>query len=188
MHLNFIVNYYAETQSEFSDSPIEPSQGEEVIAALEKNGINFIGTGGGGRGKTSKKGNKAKMGSVRIDIPATTPTRTIAAVTSMLWEDLVNSPKKESPGEFLNRKKIQCAEKMIRGAFVELYRGLGLLKRYRLIHFAHMLLYLIAFFFFFFLVNRYGYFIKLNNKKTSKFRNMAACHSTCFMNIFLKNY
>ncbi|KAA8527789.1 hypothetical protein F0562_035342 [Nyssa sinensis] len=67
---------------------------------------------------------------MRIDIPATTPTRTISAVTSMLWEDLVNNPKKEGPGDFINKKKIQCAEKMIRGAFVELYRGLGLLKTY----------------------------------------------------------
>lgn len=72
---------------------------------------------------------------MRIDIPATTPTRTIAAVTSMLWEDLVNNPKKlEGGGEYINRKKIQCAEKMIRGAFVELYRGLGLLKTYRYVH------------------------------------------------------
>lgn len=69
--------------------------------------------------------------SMRIDIPTTTPTRSISAVTSMLWEDLVNNPKKEGAGDFINRKKIQCAEKMIRGAFVELYRGLGLLKTYR---------------------------------------------------------
>lgn len=69
--------------------------------------------------------------SMRIEIPTTTPTRSISAVTSMLWEDLVNNPKKEGAGDFINRKKIQCAEKMIRGAFVELYRGLGLLKTYR---------------------------------------------------------
>lgn len=70
---------------------------------------------------------------MRIDIPATTPTRTISAITSMLWEDLVNNPKKEAApaGDFINKKKVQCAEKMIRGAFVELYRGLGLLKTYR---------------------------------------------------------
>jgi len=71
---------------------------------------------------------------MRIGIPAAAPTRTITAVTSMLWEDLVNNPKKElGAGDFINRKKIQCAEKMIRGAFVELYRGLGLLKTYRFI-------------------------------------------------------
>lgn len=80
------------------------------------------------RGKTKKGKPKLAM---RIDIPATTPTKTIAAVTTMLWEDLVNNPKKVGGGEHINRKKVQCAEKMIRGAFVELYRGLGLLKTYR---------------------------------------------------------
>ncbi|KVH91005.1 EXS, C-terminal [Cynara cardunculus var. scolymus] len=112
---------HVETPTEFGESLGE--QTDDVISALEKNGINLVG---------SAKSKKAagKMG-MRIDIPATTPTRTITAVTSMLWEDLVNNPKKEGGGgEFLNRKKLQCAEKMIRGAFVELYRGLGLLKTY----------------------------------------------------------
>ncbi|KAK6161248.1 hypothetical protein DH2020_004629 [Rehmannia glutinosa] len=117
---------FSESQStEYCDSPTD-SQTDDVIAALEKNGINFVNSAT--RAKT-KKG-KPKM-AMRIDIPATTPTRTIAAVTSMLWEDLVNNPKKGGGGgEYINRKKIQCAEKMIRGAFVELYRGLGLLKTY----------------------------------------------------------
>ncbi|XP_026401036.1 phosphate transporter PHO1-like [Papaver somniferum] len=88
-----------------------------------KNGVNSF-TGG-----TRTKTKKTRSG-LRIDIPATNPTRTISAVTSKLWEDLVNNPKKEGHGDSVNRKKIQCAEKMIRGAFVELYRGLGLLKTY----------------------------------------------------------
>ncbi|XP_022722531.1 phosphate transporter PHO1-like [Durio zibethinus] len=117
---------FSESPADMNDSSKEVSQTDEVIAALEKNGVNFINSAAG-RGKT-KKG-KPKM-AMRIDIPATTPTRTISAVTSMLWEDLVNNPKKEGPGDFINRKKIQYAEKMIRSAFVELYRGLGLLKTY----------------------------------------------------------
>ncbi|KAK6914124.1 EXS, C-terminal [Dillenia turbinata] len=87
---------YSETPSELSDNPTESAQTDEVIAEPERNGVR------------------------RIDIPATTPTQAITAVTSMSWEDLVNNPK-----------KIRCAEKMIRSAFVELYRGLGLLKTYR---------------------------------------------------------
>ncbi|CAN4091090.1 unnamed protein product [Withania somnifera] len=82
---------FSETPSEYCDSPTRRetiSQTEEVIAALEKNGINFV--------------NSAM--SMRIDIPATAPTRTIAAVTSMLWEDLVNNPKKEGPREYINKK------------------------------------------------------------------------------------
>lgn len=110
----------SETGSELGERVGETN---DVISALEKNGINLVGAAT--RGKTKKGKPKVSM---RIDIPATTPTRTITAVTSMLWEDLVNNPKKE--GEYINRKKLQCAEKMIRGAFVELYRGLGLLKTY----------------------------------------------------------
>ncbi|CAA2994911.1 phosphate transporter PHO1 [Olea europaea subsp. europaea] len=128
-------NFAAKTGSGFL-SPISQSCGQnsdfsddDVVAALEKNGINFINSATTTRAKT-KKG-KPKM-ALRIDIPATTPSRAIAAVTSMLWEDLVNNSKNElgSTGEFNSRKKIQYAEKMIRGAFVELYRGLGLLKTY----------------------------------------------------------
>ncbi|KAI9194678.1 hypothetical protein LWI28_008116 [Acer negundo] len=117
---------FSEGTGALSDSGSEtPTQTDDVIAALERNGVNFINAAT--RSKT-KKG-KPKM-AMRIDIPAETPTRTITAVTSMLWEDLVNNPKKEGHGDFINRKKIQCAEKMIRGAFVELYRGLGLIKTY----------------------------------------------------------
>lgn len=116
-----------ESQSDYFDSPTG-SQREDVIAALEKNGVNFVKSATLGKTKNGKP-NMAK----RIDIPATTPARTISTVASMLWEDLVNNPKKEGGrgGEFINRKRIQCAEKKIRGAFVELYRGLGLLKTYR---------------------------------------------------------
>ncbi|KAK1435404.1 hypothetical protein QVD17_01167 [Tagetes erecta] len=113
----------SETASEYSERDGGETQTDEVISALEKNGLNVVGAAT--RAKT--KDGKPKM-SMRINIPATTPTRTITAVTSMLWEDLVNNPKKNN--QYVNRKKLQCAEKMIRGAFVELYRGLGLLKTY----------------------------------------------------------
>lgn len=109
------------------DGTAAATETDDVIAALERNGVSFI-NAASSWAKTKKGKPKVAM---RIDIPAETPARTISAVTSMLWEDLVNNPKKESgTGDFINRKKIQCAEKMIRGAFVELYRGLGLLKTY----------------------------------------------------------
>ncbi|XP_010264986.1 PREDICTED: phosphate transporter PHO1-like [Nelumbo nucifera] len=116
---------HSEFYTESDETPPETPAPDEIIAALERNGVNFIGS----PARTKTKKGKPKM-SMRIDIPATTPTRAITAVTSMIWEDLVNNPKKEGVGDFFNRKKIQCAEKMIRGAFVELYRGLGLLKTY----------------------------------------------------------
>ncbi|CAA6655296.1 unnamed protein product [Spirodela intermedia] len=105
----------SEPANEADESPIEGSTTDELIAALERNGITLVPSGQGGK---AKKDGKPKAATMRIDIPATTP-------------HLVNNPNKEGAGgDYINRKKIQCAEKMIRGAFVELYRGLGLLKTY----------------------------------------------------------
>nr|WET17603.1 SPX-EXS6 [Phoebe bournei] len=71
---------------------------------------------------------------LRMNIPLTTPTRTISAITYLVWEDLVNQSKKCGPegGKLhINKAKLQRAEKMIKGAFIELYKGLGYLKTYR---------------------------------------------------------
>ncbi|RWW46940.1 hypothetical protein BHE74_00047107 [Ensete ventricosum] len=99
---------------------------EEVISTLERNGVSFISWG-----KAKKSAKPRAATSLRIDIPPTTPARAI----SMIWEDLVNSSRKEESGggDYLNRKKLQRAEKMIREAFVQLYRGLALLSTYRLV-------------------------------------------------------
>ncbi|KAE9617625.1 hypothetical protein Lal_00043281 [Lupinus albus] len=116
---------FFESCGESDETNSEVSQSDEVMTRLERNGVNFVNSST--RVKT-KKG-KAKT-SLRIDIPSTTPTRSLTAVTSMLWEDLVNNPIKEGSSEFINKRKIQYAEKMIRSAFVELYKALGLLKTY----------------------------------------------------------
>nr|XP_010935965.1 phosphate transporter PHO1-2 isoform X2 [Elaeis guineensis] len=128
-----LISLSSFSESEAETDPAPPSSGDspvagEVIAALERNGVNFVGSA---RTK-AKKGGKPRAAAMRIDIPATTPGRTISAVTSSIWEDLVNSARKDGSGggDQINRKKIQCAEKMIRVAFVELYRGLGLLRTY----------------------------------------------------------
>lgn len=120
--------WISESYGESDETNSEVSQTDEVIPRVERSnrGVSFV-------TKTNKKG-KAKV-AMRIDIPATTPTRAIMAITSMLWEDLVNNPKKDASGggEFVNKRKIQCAEKMIRKAFVELYKALHLLKTYRFV-------------------------------------------------------
>lgn len=122
------VSNFSESANECED-PEAPD--DDLVAALERNGVTFINSSA--RSK-AKKGGKPRTTSMRIDIPPTNPTKTISAVTSMIWEDVVNSssksPKKEG-GDYITRKKIQCAEKMIRGAFIELYRGLGLLNTYK---------------------------------------------------------
>ncbi|KAL2559365.1 Phosphate transporter PHO1-like protein 1 [Forsythia ovata] len=72
---------------------------------------------------------------LRIHIPLTNPTRTFSAITYLLWDDLVNQSSKKCDPEgnklHINKKKLHHAEKMIKGALVELYKGLGYLKTYR---------------------------------------------------------
>lgn len=106
------------------------SETEEVLAALERNGVYFMDSGT----RTKAKNGKPKM-AMKIDSPGNTPR----SATSIVYEDMINHLKKESSGEFINPKKVQCFEKKIRGAFMELYKGLGLLRTYR-------------FFFFFFFI------------------------------------
>ncbi|KAJ8639225.1 hypothetical protein MRB53_015919 [Persea americana] len=114
---------FSESVTESDESTPVGSPTDDRVAGLERSAGNFIASA---RARPTKKGRPTK----RIEIPATTPTRAITAITSTLWEDLVSNPKKENQGDFFNRKKVQHAEKIIRGAFVELYRGLGLLKTY----------------------------------------------------------
>ncbi|OIW21325.1 hypothetical protein TanjilG_32138 [Lupinus angustifolius] len=116
------IYYSAEIFGDLDETNSEVSQAdEEIMTMLEKNGINFVNSAT----RTMKKKGKPKMAK-RIDVAKTTSTREITAITSMSWEELVNNPT----GDFIRKRKIQCAEKMIRSAFVELYRGLGLLKTY----------------------------------------------------------
>ncbi|GAB2294392.1 hypothetical protein Dimus_028599 [Dionaea muscipula] len=108
----------------------------ELLVALQKiNGVNVIRSVV--QTKLATKLGKPKM-AMRIDVAdmAMAPaTWSASSAMSGLWEDLLNSsprPTKDGgAGDFLSRKKIQCAEKMIRGAFMEFYRGLNLLNTYR---------------------------------------------------------
>lgn len=101
---------------------------EAIISTLERNGVSFLGLGGAKAKEFKKTGRLRTATTLRIDIPPTTPARAI----SMVWEDMVNSSSsRKEGGDCVNRKKLQRAEKMIREAFVHLYKGLGLLKTYR---------------------------------------------------------
>lgn len=73
---------------------------------------------------------------LRINIPVTNPTRTFSAITYLLWDDLVSQSSRKCGPEgksklHINKTKLHHAEKMIKGAFIELYKGLGYLKTYR---------------------------------------------------------
>ncbi|CAL9082351.1 unnamed protein product [Musa acuminata var. zebrina] len=114
-----------EPESPAAGTEERDSLSDEVIATLERNGVSFLGLG---KAKAKKAGKLRTATSLRIDIPPTTPARAI----SMVWEDLVNSSRKEGSvgGDHVNRKKLLRAEKMIREAYVQLYRGHDLLTTY----------------------------------------------------------
>ncbi|KAL0004141.1 hypothetical protein SO802_011702 [Lithocarpus litseifolius] len=120
---NFIPSLNGGNSPRSWSSPDRSSSfSKEVRAALERNGVYFMDSGT----RTKTKNGKPKM-AMKIDSPANTPR----SVTSILYEDIMNNLKKGSSGEFgINPKKVQCFEKKIRGAFMELYKGLGLLKTY----------------------------------------------------------
>lgn len=72
---------------------------------------------------------------MRMRVPITTPATTISAISQTLWEDILKQGgRSDSNGESqfsVTKKKLQRAEKMLRTAFIEYYRGLNLLKSYR---------------------------------------------------------
>ncbi|KAE9614529.1 putative SPX domain-containing protein [Lupinus albus] len=72
---------------------------------------------------------------VRINIPLTTMSRAFSAISYLVKEDLLNQSSRkcgpESGKVHLNKTKLHHAEKIIKGGFVELYKGLGYLKVYR---------------------------------------------------------
>ncbi|VFQ78063.1 unnamed protein product [Cuscuta campestris] len=68
--------------------------------------------------------------SLRIHIPMTNPSRAFSAITYLMQED-DHHHRGNKKGFHINKAKLRQAEKMIRGAFIELYKGLGYLKTYR---------------------------------------------------------
>ncbi|KAJ6350833.1 hypothetical protein OIU78_006869 [Salix suchowensis] len=72
---------------------------------------------------------------LRINIPLTTPSRTFSAISYLVWGDLVNQSSNNCNPEGsklrVNKTKLHHAEKMIKGAFIELYKGLRYLETYR---------------------------------------------------------
>ncbi|KAM3245015.1 hypothetical protein ACQJBY_056386 [Aegilops geniculata] len=105
---------------------------DEVMAALERNGVSFVGLPGKKDAKKEGGGRGGRLqlpSTVRIDIPASNPGRAALKV----WEELVNVLRKDGAdpaAAFVHRKKVQHAEKNIRDAFMALYRGLELLKKF----------------------------------------------------------
>ncbi|CAF2062080.1 unnamed protein product [Brassica oleracea] len=74
---------------------------------------------------------------LKIKIPLTNPSRKFSAISYFIKEDLINqsSSKKRGPDGVnklrISKKTLNHAEKMIKGALTELYKGLNYLKAYR---------------------------------------------------------
>ncbi|KAI4982961.1 hypothetical protein ZWY2020_023453 [Hordeum vulgare] len=127
------------TPQSMSDGSVEQQQAQmtegaavadEVMAALERNGVSFVRLPGKKDAKKDGGNRRLQLPStVRIDIPASNPGRAALKV----WEELVNVLRKDGAdpaAAFVHRKKVQHAEKNIRDAFMALYRGLELLKKF----------------------------------------------------------
>ncbi|XP_056161400.1 phosphate transporter PHO1 homolog 1-like [Syzygium oleosum] len=73
---------------------------------------------------------------LKVNIPLTTPSRAFLAISDLVREDLISPASKKCNSEGnnkmqINRTKLQHAEKMIKKALIELYKGLGYLNTYR---------------------------------------------------------
>ncbi|XP_022148998.1 phosphate transporter PHO1 homolog 1 [Momordica charantia] len=110
------------TELAFSDSPRSEEMGNSTrTKSLDRKWRSFSGRVISFHGKN-----------IRLNIPLTTPSRTFSAISHLFREDLANSKKcNEGTKLHINKTRLHHAEKMIKGAFVELYKGLGFLKTYR---------------------------------------------------------
>jgi hypothetical protein len=82
------------------------------------------------------------MSSLRLVIPAATPVQALNKMSKLLWDDIARrGPRAErllaQLGEDVpdilkqSSSNVRNAEKLLRNALIEFYRGLGLLKSYR---------------------------------------------------------
>ncbi|KAM0961441.1 phosphate transporter PHO1 homolog 1-like [Malus sylvestris] len=125
----------------------EQEQPQDSTDDLEKNEAAYSEGGELGKSMRTKSEDIGKLRSMssrsfsfqgknlKINIPLTNPSRTFSAISYVVWEDLVNQSSRKCGADggklHINKTKLHHADKMIRGAFVELYKGLGYLKTYR---------------------------------------------------------
>ncbi|KAI9072623.1 hypothetical protein K1719_045419 [Acacia pycnantha] len=111
----------------FTDSPRSGDDARKPVQVKKEDGKLRTLSGG----MVSSQGKN-----VRINIPLTTPSRTLSAISYPVREDFLNqSSRKCGPDGsnklHLNKTKLHHAEKMIKRGLMELYKGLGYLKVYR---------------------------------------------------------
>ncbi|KAL2613437.1 hypothetical protein R1flu_025129 [Riccia fluitans] len=126
---------HKEIRGSRSLDPCSSSDGENEYSLRSKAATGLVSeaeTGGCSKSSTIV----TPMG-MRIRIPRNTPGTTISALSQALWDEVLKQGGKTGgnpqPGESqitLTKKKLQMAEKMLRSAFIEYYRGLNFLKSY----------------------------------------------------------
>ncbi|CAN1312779.1 Phosphate transporter PHO1 homolog 1 [Linum perenne] len=123
----------------------EENGSEEAERATDESTMDSPRSGelGGGKSMRVKREMRTLSGrvfscqgkSMRLNIPLTTPLRTFSAISYLVWGDSASKCSNPEGSNRLplhiNKTKLHHAEKMIRGAFIELYKGLGYLKTYR---------------------------------------------------------
>ncbi|WOL03843.1 hypothetical protein Cni_G12563 [Canna indica] len=119
-----LTTEHENSEFQFSDTPQAPDDSGKMRTQIE----------GGKLRSLSGRAFSCQGKNLRINIPLTTPSRTLSALTYLFLEDLGSQSRRcELPGRKLNinKSKIHHAEKMIRGALIELFKGLDYLKTYR---------------------------------------------------------
>lgn len=116
----------SQEEVQFADSHQRPDYSEKAIEAKREQEGKL-------RSLSSKMFN-CQGKNLKINIPLTNPSRTFSALTYLVWGDMVNQSKKfgqEGSKLHINKTKLCHAAKMIRGAYIELFKGLGYLRTYR---------------------------------------------------------
>lgn len=111
---------------QFPEIPAKPGELGKLMRMNQENGPKML------RSLSSRSFN-CQGKNLRINIPLTNPSQTLSAISSLVFEDLINQSSKKVEGNrvHINKSRLHHAEKMIRGAFVELYKGLRYLETYR---------------------------------------------------------
>lgn len=115
----------------FTESPKPDQSGKSTIPMLKREDSKLR--------SLSSRSFSCQGKNLKINIPLTTPSRTLSAIGDLVWEDLISPSSKKCGLEGgkvqINRTRLRHAEKMIKRALVELYKGLGYLNTYRYIWF-----------------------------------------------------
>lgn len=119
--------YSDRSEIPFEDSPRPEEMGKSTMRTMKRVDSRLR--------SLSSRSFSCQGKSLKINIPLTTPSRTLSAISNLVFEDLISPSSKKCGSDgrkmHINRNRLHHAEKMIRRAFVELHKGLCYLNTYR---------------------------------------------------------